>query len=101
MSKEADMKNTCEQSTISFGSQYNIHIGVSSLSDSLENLVEPNTILFIDYVEKIHHINIDYELNKLLELVDRFKNGDYQIPYQILTPHQEYFDNLDKNYQIK
>lgn len=100
MNKEADMKNTCEQSTISFGSQYYIHIGVSGLSDNLENLVEPNTILFIDYVEKIHHINIGYELNKLLDLVDRFGKGDYQAPHQILTSHQEYFDNLDKNYQV-
>lgn len=88
------MKNTCKQSTIFFGSQYNIHAGASNLSDNLENLVKPNTILFVDYMEKNHHINIDYELNKLLELVDRFKKGDYQ------TPHQEYFDYLDKNYQV-
>lgn len=100
MNKVIDMKSICKQSTTFFGSPYNIHIGVSNLNDNLEYLVMPHTITFIDYVEKICHININYELNRLLELIDSFNNGDYRIPQQILNPYQEYFNNLEKNHQI-
>lgn len=92
------MKNVCKQSTF-FGSKYNIHIGAVTLSDNFLNLIAPNTILFIDYMERNSCINIHNELNKLLELVDSFKKGNYDLQKQ--NSYQEYFNNLEKNQQAE